>query len=169
MRNKNGRDIVISEDQNRQYLEKAQRSLDAIKTKDGLMECRRALEDLTDRLWRKLSNEGFSASVSVKIFSPGRSPDLYSLVDGLIQLLKTIEKKPGVLSFVPSREVLEAIKDKSKRHQVNWTLLNKGTHEENRDEEFDENLAYELLKLLLQLDDSIKNYVRPKELNALVN
>jgi ABC-type Mn2+/Zn2+ transport system ATPase subunit len=168
VRNKNGRDIVISEDQNRQYLEKAQQSLDAVKTKDGLMECRRSLEDLTDRLWRKLSNEGFSSSVSVKIFAPGRSPDLYSLVDGLIALLNTIENKPGVLSFVPSRKALEAIKDKSKKHQVNWTLLNKGTHEENRDEEFDENLAYELLTLLLQLDDSIKNYVRPKELN-LVN
>jgi len=167
VRNKNGRGIVISEDQNRQYLEKAQRSLDTCKTKDGLMECRRALEDLTDRLWRKLSNEGFSSSVSVKLFSPGRSPDLYSLVDGLIALLNTIEKKPGVLSFVPSKSALEAIKDKSKKHQVNWTLLNKGTHEENRDEEFDENLAHELLALLLQLDESIKNYVRPKELNAL--
>ncbi|MGR5148057.1 hypothetical protein ACQKP8_16110 [Photobacterium alginatilyticum] len=166
VRNKNGRDIVISEDQNRQYLEKAQHSLDAGKTKDGLMECRRALEDLTDRLWRKLSNEGFSSSVSVKLFAPGRSPDLYSLVDGLIALLNTIEKKPGVLSFVPSKSALEAIKDKSKKHQVNWTLLNKGTHEENRDEEFDENLAYELLGLLLQLDESIKSYVRPKELNA---
>ncbi|QUM81697.1 AAA family ATPase [Moritella sp. 5] len=167
VRNKNGRDIVILEDQNRQYLEKAKNSLDASKTKDGLMECRRALEDLTDRLWRKLSSEGLSSSVSVKLFAPGRSPDLYSLVDGLIALLNVIEKKPGILSFVPSKNALGAIKDKSKRHQVNWTLLNKGTHEENRDEEFDENLAYELLALLLQLDESIKSYVRPKDLSTI--
>lgn len=131
------------------------------------MECRRALEDLTDRLWRKLNNEKFSSSVSVKLFSPGRSPDLYSLVDGLIALLNEIEKKPGVLSFVPSKNALNVIKDKSMKHQVNWNLLNKGTHEENRDEEFDENLAYDLLSQLLNLDESIKSYVRPKDLNTI--
>lgn len=53
------------------------------------------------------------------------------------------------------------------KHQVNWNLLNKGTHEENRDEEFDENLAYDLLSQLLNLDESIKSYVRPKDLNTI--
>ena len=52
------------------------------------------------------------------------------------------------------------IKDASKKNQVTWNLLNKGTHEEDRDEEFDENQAKELFELCLEFEGLIKNYSR---------
>jgi len=160
LRNHDSRELLIEPNLNRHYLVKANNNLRKGLIKDGLMECRRALEELAPRLWKKMRTEGLDPALSLKLRAPLTSPDLYNLIDGLIGYVVQIEKSPGIINFSKHRECLMKIKDVSKKNQVTWNLLNKGTHEEDRDEEFDENQAKELFELCLEFEGLIKNYSR---------
>lgn len=160
VRNRESRDILIEQNLNRHYLVKAENNFKKGLIKDGLMECRRSLEELAPRLWKKMKTEGLDPALSVKLRAPSAIPDLYNLIDGLIGYIVEIEKMPGIRNFSPHRQCLMKVKDISKKNQVTWNLLNKGTHEEDRDEEFDENQAKELFELCVELEGLIKNYSR---------
>ncbi|MCF6209783.1 MAG: hypothetical protein L3K24_03705 [Gammaproteobacteria bacterium] len=160
IKNFENRDVLIEQDLNRHFLEKADKSLKKGFTKDCLMECRRSLEELTTRLWKKIGQEGLDSSISVKLRSPNIPPDLYNLIDGLIKNIGELEKKPGINNFTKHKDCLLKIKDSSKKNQVTWKLLNKGTHQEDMNEEFDENQAGELLTLCVELDGLVKSYRR---------
>ena len=160
LRNRESREILVEQNLNRHYLVKAENNLNKGLVKDGLMECRRSLEELAPRLWKKMRSEGLDPAVSVKLRAPSAAPDLYNLIDGLISYIAEIEKRPGIRNFTPHRQCLMKVKDISKKNQVTWNLLNKGTHEEDRDEEFDENQAEELLRLCIEFEGLIKDYSR---------
>lgn len=160
VRNRESRDVLIEQNLNRHYLVKAKNNFDKGLIKDGLMECRRSLEELAPRLWRKMKTEGLDPALTVKLRAPSASPDLYNLIDGLIGYIEEIEKKPGIRNFSTHRQCLMQVKDFSKKNQITWILLNKGTHEEDRVEEFDEKQAEELFKLCVEFEDLIKNYSR---------
>ena len=147
---------------------KAQSNLKKGLIKDTLMECRRSLEDLSVRLWNKIRAEGFDPNLSVKLRGPNDHADLYNLIAGLTAYIESIEKKPGVNNFTDHKECLLKIKDVSKKHLITWTLLNKGTHQEDRNEEFDDAQAQELLKLCLELETLIKSYDRSKFVQSTV-
>lgn len=168
LRNRESREILVEQNLNRHYLVKAENNLNKGLVRDGLMECRRSLEELAPRLWKKIRAEGLDPALSVKLRAPSADPDLYNLIDGLISYISEIEKRPGIRNFTPHRQCLMKVKDVSKKNQVNWNLLNKGTHEEDRDEEFDENQAEELLKLCIEFEGLIKNYSR-KEFEVAVS
>jgi len=167
LRNRESREVLVEQNLNRHYLVKAENNLNKGLVKDGLMECRRSLEELAPRLWKKMRSEGLDPALSVKLRAPSAAPDLYNLIDGLICYIAEIEKRPGIRNFTPHRQCLMEVKDVSKKNQVNWNLLNKGTHQEDRDEEFDENQAEELLKLCIKFEGLIKNYSR-KEFEVAV-
>lgn len=169
IRNRDSREVLIEPNLNRHYLVKAGNNLDKGLIKDGLMECRRSLEELAPRLWKKMKAEGLDPALTVKLRAPSSSPDLYNLIDGLIGYIEEIEKKPGISNFSSHRHCLMKVKDVSKKNQVTWNLLNKGTHEEDRDEEFDENQAIELFELCLELEGLIKNYSREEFKIGAVN
>jgi len=160
IRNHNSRELLIEPNLNRHYLIKAKNNFKKGLTKDGLMECRRSLEELAPRLWKKMRTVGLDPALSLKLRAPSTSPDLYNLIDGLIGYIIQIEESPGIINFSKHRECLIKVKDVSKKNKVTWTLLNKGTHEEDRDEEFDENQAQELFELCLEFEGLIKNYSR---------
>lgn len=160
LRNRNSREILIEPNLHRHYLVKARQNLDKGRVKDGLMECRRSLEELAPKLWKKMKSEGLDPALTVKLRSPSGTPDLYNLIDGLINYITEIEKRPGIKNFSAHRQCLMNVKDVSKKNQITWTLLNKGTHEEDRSEEFDEKQAEQLLELCIELEDLIKNYSR---------
>ena len=160
LRNHDSRELLIEPNLNRHYLVKADNNFKKGLIKDGLMECRRALEELAPRLWKKMRTEGLDPALSLKLRAPLTSPDLYNLIDGLIGYIVQIENSPGISNFSKHRECLKKIKDVSKKNQVTWALLNKGTHEEDRDEEFDENQAKELFELCQEFEGLIKNYSR---------
>ena len=168
LRNRESREVLVEQNLNRHYLVKAENNLNKGLVKDGLMECRRSLEELVPRLWKKMRAEGLDTALSVKLRAPSADPDLYNLIDGLISYIAEIEKRPGIRNFTPHRQCLMKVKDVSKKNQVTWNLLNKGTHEEDRDEEFDENQAEELLKLCIEFEGLIKNYSR-KEFEVAVS
>ena len=165
-RNFSQRTILVSSDDFRQYLVKAIAALNDGKIKDALMESRRSLEGQVNRLWKQIQNQKLDSRVGVKLLSPSSHPDLYSVVTGLIKSLKEFEKKPGIDTYKPIKELLMQIQDTSKRHNENWQLLNKGTHEEDRNEEFDDNQATELIALLQQLESEIANYKTPNQVIA---
>jgi hypothetical protein len=158
VRNRESREVLIEPNLNRHYLVKAKNNFEKGLIKDGLMECRRSLEELAPRLWRKMKAEGLDPALTVKLRAPSASPDLYNLIDGLIGYIEDIEKKPGIRNFSTHRQCLMQVKDFSKKNQITWILLNKGTHEEDRVEEFDENQAEELFKLCVEFENLIKNY-----------
>ncbi len=165
IKNFENRDILIEQNLNRHFLEKADKSFKKGFIKDSLMECRRSLEEISGRLWKKIGSEGFDSAISVKLRSPSIPPDLYNLIDGLIKHISGLEIKPGVNHFTKCKICLMKIKDSSKKHQLTWKLLNKGTHQEDIDEEFDENQAEELLGLCVELDDLVKNYSCKKHIS----
>lgn len=160
VRNRESREILIEPNINRHYLVKAKNNFEKGLIKDGLMECRRSLEELAPRLWRKMKAEGLEPALTVKLRAPSAAPDLYNLIDGLIGYIEDIEKKPGIRNFSSHRQCLMQVKDFSKKNQITWILLNKGTHEDDRVEEFDENQSEDLFKLCVQFEDLIKNYSR---------
>jgi hypothetical protein len=168
VRNRESREVLIEPNLNRHYLVKAKNNFEKGLIKDGLMECRRSLEELAPRLWRKMKAEGLDPALTVKLRAPSASPDLYNLIDGLIGYIEDIEKKPGIRNFSTHRQCLMRVKDFSKKNQITWILLNKGTHEEDRVEEFDENQAEELFKLCVEFENLIKNY-SSKEFRVDVN
>ena len=168
IKNYENRDILIEQNINRQYLIKAQSNLKKGLIKDTLMECRRSLEDLSVRLWKKIRSEGFDPYLSVKLRSPNDHADLYNLITGLTAYIETIEKKPGVNNFTDHKKCLQKIRDVCKKHPITWTLLNKGTHQEDRNDEFDDVQAQELLKLCLELETLIKSYDRSKFIQSTV-
>lgn len=159
IRNYDGRDILIEQNMNRHYLVKAEQCFKKGQVKDCLMECRRSLEELSIRLWNKLKTEGLDPALSVKLRAPASSPDLYNLLNGLAKYIGDIEIKPGIKNFSKHRICLMKIKDVSQKNPITWNLLNKGTHEEDRDEEFDENQAKELFELCRELEDLVKNSI----------
>jgi ABC-type Mn2+/Zn2+ transport system ATPase subunit len=160
VRNHESRDVLIEQNLNRHYLVKAKNNFEKGLVKDGLMECRRSLEELAPRLWKKMRTEGLDPALSVKLRAPSADPDLYNLIDGLISFIEEVEKRPGIRNFSPHRKCLMNVKDVSKKNQLTWNLLNKGTHEEDRDEEFDENQAKELFDLCVEFEGLIKDYSR---------
>ena len=169
IRNHESRELLIEPSLNRHYLVKAENNFKKGLIKDGLMECRRSLEELAPRLWKKMRTEGLDPALSLKLRAPLTSPDLYNLIDGLIGYIVQIEKSPGIINFSKHRECLMKVKDASKKNKVTWDLLNKGTHEEDRDEEFDENQARELFELCLEFEGLIKNYSREEFKVDVVN
>ncbi|MEZ9200198.1 hypothetical protein [Shewanella sp. 10N.286.54.B9] len=160
------RTILVSSDDFRQYLVKAETALFDGKIKDSLMESRRSLEGLANLLWKHIGKQNLDSSVSVQLRSPNAHPDLYGIISGLIKSLKSFEKTPGIDTYKPIKDILAKIQANSTRHKENWQLLNKGTHEEDRDEEFDEVQAKELIDLLVILESEILNYKKPNQIAA---
>jgi hypothetical protein len=158
------RTILVSSDDFRQYLVKAKAALVDGKIKDSLMESRRSLEGLANQLWKHIGKQSLDSNVSVQLRSPNAHPDLYGIILGLIKSLNNFEKTPGIDTYKPIKEILGKIQDNSTRHKENWQLLNKGTHEEDRDEEFDEVQAEELIELLVILESEILNYKKPNQI-----
>lgn len=157
LKNYEGREIIVNPDLHRHYLSKAKENLRIGFEKDCLMECRRSLEELSHTLWKKIANDtSLDSSISIQLRSPKGNPELSSIVNGLISRMKKFEKT-GANKFTPHKEFLEKITNTANKNRIFWDLLNKGTHEEERDEEFDRNSIDELLQYLLKFESLLKS------------
>lgn len=144
--------IVVKLDSPRHYLEVAERSFQDGRVRDCLSYLRKSLEEVLNRLWKKIGNKDLSAQIQVGLRSPGSSPDLMALAGGL---LKFLEKK-DVTVFKGVIPELVAIIGKKDTHAVEWNYLNKGTHEEDRVEEFDAALVREMLASVIAIEVAIE-------------
>jgi len=139
------RGIKISLGDSKHYLARANEACLSNNLKDSLSYCRKAVESLSVQLWRKLGKH-FSINLSVKMRQPNSKPDLSSVVDGLNREIKR-------LTLEPESRLKENMK--SLKEPYNWTLLNKGTHEEDDLSEFEREDVKNIITLLNEIEQEI--------------
>lgn len=142
--------ITVKLDSPRHYLTVATRSYEEGRTRDSLSYVRKSFEEELNRLWRKIANKRLLAQISVGMRGPG-NPDLMSLATGLHQFLS----RKDVTVFQETLPHLSEMIGYGEKHQVEWNYLNKGTHEEDRAEEFDAVIVRRMLETVIKLDDAI--------------
>ena len=143
--------ITVKLDSPRHYLTVAARSYEEGRTRDSLSYVRKAFEEELNRLWKKIANKKLSAQISVGMRGPG-DPDLMSLATGLHQFLG----KNDVTVFQGAVPHLGEMLGYGEKHKLEWNYLNKGTHEEDRAEEFDAAIVRRMLETVTKLDEAIE-------------
>lgn len=143
--------ITVKLDLPRHYLTVATRSYEEGRIRDCLSYVRKAFEEELNHLWKKIANKKLSAQISVGMRGPG-DPDLMSLATGLHQFLG----KKDVTVFQEAVPHLGEILGYGDKHKVEWNALNKGTHEEDRIEEFDAVIVRRMLETVIKLDEAIE-------------
>lgn len=150
------RGIVIDYSNPKEPLELANKDLKSGDFKDAAQKCRQAAESLINRLWIKLSST-YKIQISVALASPKAIPDFSSVTDGIIKQISTFTKEPiNVLRY------LQQIKK-----DYPWFLLNKGTHHEDNQFQFEGNDVKKVYDLLVELEKSIVN-LKIKELEPVM-
>lgn len=143
--------ITVKLDSPRHYLTVATRSYEEGRTRDSLSYVRKAFEEELNRLWKKIAGKKLSAQISVGMRGPG-DPDLMSLATGLHQFLGRKE----VAVFQEAVPHLGEMLGYCEKHKVEWNYLNKGTHDEDRAEEFDAAVVRHMLETVIKLDEAIE-------------
>ena len=132
------------------YLNKAWEHIDEHSYRDCLMECRRALENLSNDLWVRASKK-YVFQVSYKVRAPFLPPDLMSIVNSLRSELTKLK----VSDFDSSIEILIWLSGIETKNNQIWNYLNKGTHEESERDDFDSVIVKEVLENLVQLETEL--------------
>lgn len=135
----------------RNYLEIAEANLRDLNDRDALASSRRALETLTNELWRQL--EGVHAGlIKVRMFRRNAPPELRSVLE---QLRKKVDdgafgepKRGAILAAVDELLGISA-------QNLAWLYLNKGTHEEIDRDDFDHAEVISVVRSLTELDRAI--------------
>ncbi|MBY0239665.1 MAG: AAA family ATPase [Burkholderiaceae bacterium] len=144
--------ILVRLDSPRHYLVVAERSFEEGRVRDCLSYVRKSFEELLNRLWKKIGNKSHSVQIQLGLRGPGGSPDLMTLANGLHAFLS----KKDVTVFQGVIPSLAQMIGRERTHAVEWAYLNKGTHEEGRDEEFDAPLVREMLAAVMEIDAAIE-------------
>ncbi|MBR4345199.1 MAG: AAA family ATPase [Lachnospiraceae bacterium] len=138
------RGVVVEYSDAKTPIEAAKKKYEDNELKDAASKCRQAMESVSYNLWNKISDTS-NGEILVAMRSPKSQPDLASIVNALIKKSKKIQ---GMESIT---EKLEAIKE-----QDNWRVLNKGTHFENEQPEFERLDVKNVLDILTALDESVR-------------
>ena len=121
-------------------LETAREKYNEGNLKDSAAKCRQAVECITGKLWKKLACH-INGGISVHIRSINNGPDLYNVTTALY---RATEKGFGGIEEIHND--LGLLKDKSM-----WSVLNKGTHVDDKIPEFTRPEIKKLLDLLEKL------------------
>ncbi|QWT46808.1 ATP-binding protein [Azospira inquinata] len=143
--------ITVKLDSPRHYLTVATRSYEEGRTRDSLSYIRKSFEEELNRLWKRIANKRLLAQISVGMRGPG-DPDLMSLATGLYQFLG----RKDVSVFQEALPHLCEILGYGEKYPLEWNYLNKGTHEEDRTEEFDAAVVRRMLETVIKLDEAIE-------------
>lgn len=138
------RGIQVAGGDSKHYLLKAETALNKHECKDAAFFCRRAVESISEQLWKKLSKK-LNINLTVKMKSPTSKPDLATVVDGLI----------GEVSKISGCEEL-SIQLKQLKENYNWMLQNKGTHEQGDLSEFDRKDVKNLYHLVTGIEEKVQ-------------
>lgn len=139
------RGIIVEYSDSKTPLMAAEEKYNKNETKDAASKCRQAMECVAYNLWNLIAKSS-DAMISVGMRSPKSLPDLSSIVDGLI-------KKTGKIKGM---EDINA-ELKSLKEPGNWRVLNKGTHYEDEQKEFERADVKCVYDHLVKLDDMIRN------------
>lgn len=139
------RGVIVEYSDSKTPLMAAEEKYNKNETKDAASKCRQAMECVAYNLWNLIAKSS-DAMISVGMRSPKSLPDLSSIVDGLI-------KKTGKIKGM---EDINA-ELKSLKEPGNWRVLNKGTHYEDEQKEFERTDVKCVYDHLVKLDDMIRN------------
>lgn len=139
------RGVIVEYSDSKTPLMVAEEKYNKNETKDAASKCRQAMECVAYNLWNLIAKSS-DAMISVGMRSPKSLPDLSSIVDGLI-------KKTGKIKGM---EDINA-ELKSLKEPGNWRVLNKGTHYEDEQKEFERTDVKCVYDHLVKLDDMIRN------------
>jgi len=127
---------VRDEGATKNYLVRAREHLDGGQTQQALTDVRRAVENLSARLWKRLG-KNHRTDIRVSMRGPKSKPDLRSVVQGLRKRLMELEK-------VTNSKDREAIITEIERVELEWDHLNWGTHDDEPQPELDSAVANRL-------------------------
>lgn len=128
------------------YLISARTAVDRGDHRGALQPCRQALEMLANKIWRWLGKFGLGV-ISVQLAGVGDQPSLRNLCDGLRAKLR----KAPTFEHVDKQPLLDAF-NQILTEPV-WQYLNKGTHEEQDRDDFDEGVVEQLVALMEEMDN----------------
>ncbi len=149
----NERLIRIKHDSQLNYLHKIGEACKDAQWSNALYNCRCCLENLSHKLWRRLSNKKYKTEFSVVIRSPNGIPDLMTVINSMNSFMKKVDKGNEYNKVTDIFDYLIGLSSKSK---IIWNYLNKGTHEEEGRPEFDPSIVKEIAGKLLHLDGLVK-------------
>jgi recombinational DNA repair ATPase RecF len=137
--------------QTRNYIVRAREHFERAQLRDSLGESRRALEAATNRLWIWLRNKG-RGEIKVKLTGPKARPELYDLTQALLTDLndRTFEHNRKAALSTALGELLGI-----QPARIEWNYLNGGTHEAERDGEFDRAIVQRIVQALEALDAAL--------------
>lgn len=145
----NERGIAFKYDNPKEPLELAKQNFIDGNFKEAASKCRQATECIMHNFWKKL-NTKYGIALEVQLRRPDDKPDLYSVTNSLISKVKKMQ-------FSDECKLLEnLIKLKD---DYNWFLLNKGTHFENNQFQFEAIDVRNLISLIEQINNTIENIV----------
>ena len=122
--------------------------------RDALRHARAALESLTDRIWKWLAKNA-DGELDLKLNRPGAPVELHNKCGKLLSALKRQQLAltyPAAGEMVIGLNGLLGIGGLS----IEWTYLNKGTHDETRDHEFDIATVTTIVGCLSLLDTALQ-------------
>ena len=142
--------ITIKLDLPRNYLMVARRRLEEGQVRDSLANMRRGFENLINTLWIRIAKK-YNVQLSVSMRSPGRPPELMSTVHALRGYIS----KNEIEIYSALIPLFDEMLGKQQKYPVEWSYLNKGTHDEERKEDFDKSVVKAILEILEEASDII--------------
>lgn len=139
------RGVIVEYSDSKTPLMVAEEKYNKNEIKDAASKCRQAMECIAYNLWNIIAKSS-DGMISVGMRNPKSLPDLSSIVDGLI-------KKTGKIHGMEDINV----ELKSLKEAGNWRILNKGTHFEDEQKEFERADVKCVYDHLVKLDDLIRN------------
>jgi ABC-type multidrug transport system ATPase subunit len=141
------------------YVLLAQEAASNHQKRDALRNARSALESLTDRIWKWLGKMG-DGELDLKLNRPGAPVELYNKCGKLLSALKKQQLAvtyPAAEGMMAGLNGLLGVGGQS----IEWTYLNKGTHDETRDHEFDIATVKTIVGCLTTLDTALQTTPKP--------
>ena len=146
----NGQQLNVDADPpNKNYALRAQENFDQDNFRDALSYSRKALESLTDQLWTWLGRRG-DGRIELKLAGP-RAP--WELNNKCAKLKKALDGRtePPAVQAAGALQALVGINGGS----IEWSYLNGGTHDSQRDHEFDRSTIRTIVQSILTLDSTM--------------
>lgn len=147
----------VSGGNTRNYIEQAQACMADNNLRGALSHSRQALEGLTSRMWKRLGRDTPDlARFSLELRAPGAPPDARNVAEVLLSSI-TKALAAGTLKepWDIRRDQLDTIL-KAKVNSRAWFSLNKGTHEEEDREDFEEPTVRRIVEALTAIDQSFR-------------
>lgn len=142
---------VDSNPPTKNYVIRAQQSFDNDDKRDALYYSRAAIESLTDRLWTWMGRRG-DGRIELKLSGP-RSP--WELNNKCNKIRSSLRRGPnqseGILASVGALDSLLGVANGS----IEWGYLNSGTHDSQRDGEFDRAAVNTIVQAINSLDQAL--------------